>query len=65
VDQERKPGFTPGSMADGHWLLLLDSNKPISMYEFEFRSYTHLEDGKPKIVGRDPASIPRGIAFGI
>ena len=58
VDQEFKLGFTPGSMSDGYWLLLLDPKKPINTFEFEFRGYSHLAGGKPTIEGRDPASIP-------
>jgi len=53
-DQEAKLGFTPGSMSDGYWLLLLDPRKPINTFEFEFRGYSHLTDGKPTIEDFDP-----------
>ncbi|MEM9870543.1 MAG: hypothetical protein AAF822_04745 [Pseudomonadota bacterium] len=53
---ERKLGYAPGSLKDGYWLLVLAQSSIIQTKDvsanrmkddFEFRGYTHFEDGIP------------------
>lgn len=44
---EQKMGFTPGSLWAGYWLLRLAAGTVVGTGDFEFRGYTHLEDGVP------------------